>query len=1524
MKTTLHFIILNLTLLFVMGGQCECLAGNYVTKGNGNVVTFETLSQIEGSGVTKAEGAYHVTDDLVISATDTLRISDGDEVLLADKVCIKVCGYADFNVATNAKVNAVSDTDKPKGILLFGADATGVFRNIWIEKCGIRTEGITKGITIDKCTLRHYNEMLDPKGVVSINSNCDDNVISNSWFVYFETNVIYSESPAGVTVKDCVFMGGEKGDKTYSAINLCTGGDRKVNIEGNTVFIDKYPNVGGIVVRNTDGIEGKNEVTVRSNDVDYCSEGIRISGAVNVVVENNQLLSNKYATITSNGYGGIILIDSEGKLTANVMGNYIEGCKCGVYISGCKEVNLGTADKPGGNVFINNGHHGMVCDLYNNSRLTVNAQGNMWDVTEQTLEEIAKVVIDHDDDEALGKVVCDNAQTYPVRTEPHTLKATATFDKMTLSWKSPTAPIELKWHDGASKFVTSGNTKEQGLNDIIGAARFNTEDLAPYANKIIDAIEYYEGYDPFEAYVQIYENGTLVRNQKVNLAGFQPKTWRNAKLDEPYLIDGDKEIMVAVKIVYGGERYSMLAFDNGPTHKKGNLVSYDNGKTWTTFENGDVLVTAHIRNLSNTEPSGYELTADNDDLTSELITDTTFTIEHSADGEHSYFVRAIYKNGEVSLGRAARVNATTKAVTSYVPSPGYLQGYYDADSRSELVWKKPLQRGDEITWSNKHFVGSVGGERATSRVWIYHSFTANDLIAFPNHQISAINAYFTKAAPTSMKIFVLKNGKIDYFRDVNDEELAAVNIDGWTKFPLEEPYKFELGNDYGFGYYCILPTDKRIVGVDDSEGVWYKGNAVATTEPAENFEDSKFSGMPLNFYGYKGNTMLTADIEALGEVPPYEEIVGYDLYVNDEVVASDLTERSYLYTADEPGAFKFSVVAKSASGKVSPAVDCYMTLKLSEDHNPPYILSSNYDPKTRKVELEWTRGVARLMKCDERSTYNLSYDRDLEFSAGQMFTAEELKDLKDYEIYEIDYTMGASAEKLALEVYADSVCIFSEDITSLSPGFVSSLLLDEPVRIPEGKNIYIVYSMVCPKDAHVLPLDKGPYVPGGAVASLDHGKTWITLGEIDDEENLNNVYIKTKVRPCSTAREKENQMAEGTIANGVRRQPKVEKCIVYRNSVPVAETTGSNFSEVIDQYGEFTYTVSCVFANGWESGRSNSFLVENHIPQKPEAPYNLRGEVADGNLSLTWDAIDADAAVLKYHNGNATDSVGIGKYGCHYTIAISADSLAQMGKTGDLITHVKFYLASTDVTSCAAIVVVGSNVIRKQYVDVARLVKGWNVVRLDEPFVIKPEYADVKVGCFLKNALDIKPMAVDNGPAVVGRGDVYAEYTTYKSLATNYGKDANFMIEGIFQKGTKPVSAYAKGYGAEAPVITYNVYRNGEVVASGITGMNYWIASAAEGTYTVTATVDGVESAESNVFVYSGSTGISAVDAMPQPYYDRHADAVILPIAANAHIYTTNGALVKVMNSVARIDMSSFASGTYIVKTADAVIKVVK
>ena len=55
-------------------------SASYVTQGDKSLYTFESLSQIEGSGVTKVGDAYHVTDDIEIAATDTLRISDNATV----------------------------------------------------------------------------------------------------------------------------------------------------------------------------------------------------------------------------------------------------------------------------------------------------------------------------------------------------------------------------------------------------------------------------------------------------------------------------------------------------------------------------------------------------------------------------------------------------------------------------------------------------------------------------------------------------------------------------------------------------------------------------------------------------------------------------------------------------------------------------------------------------------------------------------------------------------------------------------------------------------------------------------------------------------------------------------------------------------------------------------------------------------------------------------------------------------------------------------------------------------------------------------------------------------------------------------------------------------------------------------------------------------------------------------------------------------------------------------------------------
>ena len=60
---------------------------------------------------------------------------------------------------------------------------------------------------------------------------------------------------------------------------------------------------------------------------------------------------------------------------------------------------------------------------------------------------------------------------------------------------------------------------------------------------------------------------------------------------------------------------------------------------------------------------------------------------------------------------------------------------------------------------------------------------------------------------------------------------------------------------------------------------------------------------------------------------------------------------------------------------------------------------------------------------------------------------------------------------------------------------------------------------------------------------------------------------------------------------------------------------------------------------------------------------------------------------------------------------------------------------------------------------------------------------------------------------------------------------------------------------------TYNVYCDGNAVATGLTATEYAVAKGAYGEYTVTSVADGVESAESNVVDYSvAALGITSVE----------------------------------------------------------------
>ena len=158
------------------------------------------------------------------------------------------------------------------------------------------------------------------------------------------------------------------------------------------------------------------------------------------------------------------------------------------------------------------------------------------------------------------------------------------------------------------------------------------------------------------------------------------------------------------------------------------------------------------------------------------------------------------------------------------------------------------------------------------------------------------------------------------------------------------------------------------------------------------------------------------------------------------------------------------------------------------------------------------------------------------------------------------------------------------------------------------------------------------------------------------------------------------------------------------------------------------------------------------------------------------------------------------------------------------------------------------------------------------------------------------------------------------SLKTKFKQDYNWRIEGIFAKADQELNVDAAP--AESTT-TYNVYRDGTVIASGVADKAYTVKEALVGKYTVTAVDGDNESAESNAVFYSVG-GVDGIASNGAAFYDRAADAVILPAAADAQVFTAGGAVIKSVSNVENVDMSDLESGIYIVKAATSIVKVVK
>lgn len=390
------------------------------TAGDGKNYTLNLLSQIYSDVVDKyvdeddGEIIYSLYEDVTIAAGDSFTMEDDVTVLFDDKVTLTIEGEADFHLTKGSTFDsAYDDYDgvEPVGIVMNNEQSQTLFQNCTFYYVGLRNMS-TKGLKVDNCAF-HYNNGAIGQAALTIGADGAPFEITNSTFSYNKKAAIAGAANFHnpLLIEDCEFYANGQANGNIPQINLTVADNivvRRCTIEGDT----ELTMVGGIGISNFYAI-ADTHATIADCTISNNRYGIGTVGPVDISIEDNTLTDNHYELNPMNGGSGISFYDPYAKTTARVSGNLIEGSLWGITVIGCKDVNIGRIDvdpaspdyNPGNNIFKNNGNSGALYDLYNNSTNTIYAQGNTWNVSQQTEEQIETVIFHKHDDASLGTVI---------------------------------------------------------------------------------------------------------------------------------------------------------------------------------------------------------------------------------------------------------------------------------------------------------------------------------------------------------------------------------------------------------------------------------------------------------------------------------------------------------------------------------------------------------------------------------------------------------------------------------------------------------------------------------------------------------------------------------------------------------------------------------------------------------------------------------------------------------------------------------------------------------------------------------------------------------------------------------------------------------------------------------------------------------------------------------------------------------------------------------------------------------------
>lgn len=268
---------------------------------------------------------------------------------------------------------------------------------------------------------------------------------------------------------------------------------------------------------------------------------------------------------------------------------------------------------------------------------------------------------------------------------PHSLKADTDFGRVTLSWKSPAAPMTLQWHDGKARGADNGvcNDKRHTVT-LWASALWAPADLQPWAGQTVTAVSYSLAEDVVEAMVVVYEGNTVVAQLPAPTTAGE----HTVELPAALRIAKDTAYRFALRLETGHNATATAVHDGtADARGKGNLLSPD-GWTWSAAGGGDFLITARLHNPVDEDPASYRILRDGQPVATTSL--TSYTFEGEVTGNHTYTVEALYAGGSTSASVKADITGDADALPDPSQASAAVDGFdvtltWTADAPCDIV-----------------------------------------------------------------------------------------------------------------------------------------------------------------------------------------------------------------------------------------------------------------------------------------------------------------------------------------------------------------------------------------------------------------------------------------------------------------------------------------------------------------------------------------------------------------------------------------------------------------------------------------------------------------------------------------------------------------------------------------------------------------------------------------------------------------------------------------------------------------------